>query len=79
MSTTTTSTDFVVPIRAELEDFEARLHATVGADLGPVAEAMEQILEAGGKRLRPERTVFFRKESASTSLNRMPALVMVSR
>ncbi len=48
-----TGTDFAVPIRAELEDFEQRLHATVRADLGPVAEAMEQILDAGGKRLRP--------------------------
>jgi geranylgeranyl pyrophosphate synthase len=48
-----TGTDFIVPIRAELEDFERRLHATVRADLGPVAEAMEQILDAGGKRLRP--------------------------
>jgi heptaprenyl diphosphate synthase len=47
------TTDFVVPIRAELEDFEQRLHATVRADLGPVADAMEQILDAGGKRLRP--------------------------
>ena len=49
----TMTTDFIVPIRAELEDFEQRLHATVRADLGPVAEAMEQILDAGGKRLRP--------------------------
>src|SRR5438034_718729 len=48
-----TGTDFIAPIRAELEDFEDRLHKTVRADLGPVAEAMEQILEAGGKRLRP--------------------------
>jgi len=48
-----TGTDFIAPIRTELEDFEQRLHATVRADLGPVAEAMEQILEAGGKRLRP--------------------------
>jgi len=53
VSATMTGTDFVVPIRAELEDFEQRLHATVRADLGPVAEAMEQILDAGGKRLRP--------------------------
>ena len=53
MSATMTGTDFVVPIRAELDDFEQRLHATVRADLGPVAEAMEQILDAGGKRLRP--------------------------
>jgi heptaprenyl diphosphate synthase len=48
-----TGTDFITPIRTELEDFERRLHETVRADLGPVAEAMEQILEAGGKRLRP--------------------------
>src|SRR3989442_1193397 len=48
-----TGTDFIAPIRAELEVCEARLHKTVGADLGPVAEAMEQILDAGGKRLRP--------------------------
>jgi heptaprenyl diphosphate synthase len=48
-----TGTDFIAPIKTELEDFERQLHATVRADLGPVAEAMEQILEAGGKRLRP--------------------------
>src|SRR4029077_3017596 len=53
VSATMTGTDFITPIRAELEDFERRLHDTVRADLGPVAEAMEQILEAGGKRLRP--------------------------
>ena len=48
-----TGIDFIAPIRPELEDFEHQLHATVRADLGPVADAMEQILEAGGKRLRP--------------------------
>ena len=48
-----TGIDFIAPIRTELEDFEHQLHATVRADLGPVADAMEQILEAGGKRLRP--------------------------
>src|SRR5437899_11441917 len=48
-----TGTDFITPIKAELQDFEERLHQTVRADLGPVAEAMEQILDAGGKRLRP--------------------------
>ena len=53
MSATMTGIEFVIPIRAELDDFERRLHSTVRADLGPVAEAMEQILEAGGKRLRP--------------------------
>jgi len=53
VSATLTGTDFTAPIRTELEDFEQRLHATVRADLGPVAEAMEQIVDAGGKRLRP--------------------------
>jgi len=53
VSATMTGIDFIVPIRTELEDFEQQLHATVRADLGPVADAMEQILDAGGKRLRP--------------------------
>lgn len=53
MTATMTGTDFIAPIREELEDFEQRLHRTVRADLGPVAEAMEQVLDAGGKRLRP--------------------------
>ena len=53
MATAPTATDFLVPIRTELDAFEQRLHATVQADLGPVAEAMEHILDAGGKRLRP--------------------------
>jgi heptaprenyl diphosphate synthase len=53
VTATMTGTDFAAPIRAELEDFEHRLHATVRADLGPVADAMQQILDAGGKRLRP--------------------------
>jgi heptaprenyl diphosphate synthase len=53
MSATMTRTDFIQPIREELADFESRLHATVKADLGPLAEAMEQVLYAGGKRLRP--------------------------
>jgi len=53
MTVTMTDTDFIQPIREELADFEKRLHATVQADLGPVAEAMEHVLDAGGKRLRP--------------------------
>jgi geranylgeranyl pyrophosphate synthase len=53
MTAVATGTDFIAPIRDELEDFERRLHRTVRADLGPVADAMEQILDAGGKRLRP--------------------------
>jgi heptaprenyl diphosphate synthase len=48
-----TGTEFIAPIRVDLEEFEHRLHDTVRADLGPVADAMEQILDAGGKRLRP--------------------------
>jgi heptaprenyl diphosphate synthase len=46
-------TDFLQPIRVELDAFEQRLRETVHADLGPVAEAMQHILDAGGKRLRP--------------------------
>jgi heptaprenyl diphosphate synthase len=53
MSATVTETDFLEPIRAELETFEQRLHATVRSDVGAVAQPMEYILEAGGKRLRP--------------------------
>jgi heptaprenyl diphosphate synthase len=45
--------DFLQPIRGELQAFEQRLRDTVHADLGPVAEAMEYIVGAGGKRLRP--------------------------
>jgi len=41
------------PIADELREFDRRLHATVAADLGPMAEAMEHIVNAGGKRLRP--------------------------
>ena len=50
--TTSTST-LLAPIAADLEEFERRLHETVQSDLGPMAEAMEHIVNAGGKRLRP--------------------------
>ena len=53
MTALMTGTDFIQPIREELAEFERRLHATVQADLGPLAEAMEHVLDAGGKRLRP--------------------------
>jgi len=53
MTATMTGTDFIQPIKEELADFEIRLRATVHADLGPLAEAMEHVLDAGGKRLRP--------------------------
>ncbi|MFN2451779.1 MAG: polyprenyl synthetase family protein [Candidatus Dormibacteria bacterium] len=41
------------PIADRLRVFEERLEATVAADLGPMAKAMEHIVKAGGKRLRP--------------------------
>ena len=53
LTVTAPEADFVQPIRVELQAFEQRLHDTVHADLGPLAEAMEHILDAGGKRLRP--------------------------
>jgi heptaprenyl diphosphate synthase len=43
----------LVPIRAELEEFERRLRATLHSDLGSIAGGMQHIVEAGGKRLRP--------------------------
>jgi len=50
---TVTKTDFLAPVQAELDTFEERLLGTVRADLGPLAEGMQHILDAGGKRLRP--------------------------
>ncbi len=47
------SETFLEPIAAELRELERRLHETVAADLGPIAEAMEHIVSAGGKRIRP--------------------------
>jgi heptaprenyl diphosphate synthase len=41
------------PIAAELREFEQRLAATVALDLGPMSAAMNHIVRAGGKRLRP--------------------------
>jgi heptaprenyl diphosphate synthase len=40
-------------IAPELQEFERRLRDTVRADIGPMSEAMEHIVHAGGKRLRP--------------------------
>ncbi len=49
-----TSTEVMLaPIADELLEFERRLHECVQNDLGPMAEAMEHIVNAGGKRLRP--------------------------
>ena len=41
------------PIAEELREFEGRIHSSIAADLGPMAEAMEHVVTAGGKRLRP--------------------------
>jgi heptaprenyl diphosphate synthase len=45
--------ELLAPIATDLVEFEERLEASVAADLGPMAEAMEHIVRAGGKRLRP--------------------------
>ncbi|MBV9099854.1 MAG: polyprenyl synthetase family protein [Candidatus Dormibacteraeota bacterium] len=45
--------DLLEPIVADLQEFERRLVDSIAADLGPMASAMEHIVKAGGKRLRP--------------------------
>ena len=45
--------ELLAPIAADLVEFERRLVASVAIDLGPMADAMEHIVRAGGKRLRP--------------------------
>jgi heptaprenyl diphosphate synthase len=45
--------DLFAPIAEDLREFEERIHASIAADLGPMAEAMEHVVKAGGKRLRP--------------------------
>ncbi len=45
--------ELLAPIAPDLVEFERRLVASVAADLGPMADAMEHIVRAGGKRLRP--------------------------
>jgi heptaprenyl diphosphate synthase len=45
--------ELLTPIAADLLEFERRLEAAVAADFGPMADAMEHIVRAGGKRLRP--------------------------
>jgi heptaprenyl diphosphate synthase len=49
------------PIAAELREFEHRLAATVAGDLGPMAAAMNHIVRAGGKRLRPALVILAAK------------------
>jgi heptaprenyl diphosphate synthase len=45
--------ELLIPIAPDLIEFERRLEDSVKADLGPMADAMEHIVRAGGKRLRP--------------------------
>ncbi len=45
--------ELLTPIAPDLIDFERRLEESVKADFGPMADAMEHIVRAGGKRLRP--------------------------
>ncbi|MFN2569156.1 MAG: polyprenyl synthetase family protein [Candidatus Dormibacteria bacterium] len=40
-------------IAGELQEFERRLHDAAVGDLGPMADPMQHIVRAGGKRLRP--------------------------
>jgi len=49
------------PIAAELHEFERRLAATVADDLGPMSAAMNHIVRAGGKRLRPALVILSAK------------------
>lgn len=45
--------ELLAPIAEELREFERRLYESIAADAGPMASAMELIVKAGGKRLRP--------------------------
>jgi heptaprenyl diphosphate synthase len=45
--------ELLASIAPDLVEFERRLEESVTADFGPMAEAMEHIVRAGGKRLRP--------------------------
>jgi heptaprenyl diphosphate synthase len=50
---TIVSEHLLEPIAADLQEFETRLYESIANDLGPMASAMEHIVKAGGKRLRP--------------------------
>jgi len=45
--------ELLAPIAADLREFERRITSSIAADLGPMADAMEHVVKAGGKRLRP--------------------------
>ena len=53
MTTDAQTENLLEPIAAELREFEQRLATTVAEDLGPMSAAMNHIVRAGGKRLRP--------------------------
>jgi geranylgeranyl pyrophosphate synthase len=53
VSTDAQTENLLEPIATELREFETRLAATVADDLGPMSAAMNHIVRAGGKRLRP--------------------------
>ena len=45
--------ELLEPVAADLQEFERRLIDSIASDLGPMASAMDLIVKAGGKRLRP--------------------------
>ena len=45
--------ELLEPVAADLQEFERRLGDSIAEDLGPMAGAMDLIVKAGGKRLRP--------------------------
>ncbi|MGH7723724.1 MAG: polyprenyl synthetase family protein [Candidatus Dormibacteria bacterium] len=45
--------ELLTAIAPDLVEFEQRLENSLAADFGPMADAMEHIVRAGGKRLRP--------------------------
>jgi len=45
--------ELLISIGPDLAEFERRLEESLAADFGPMADAMEHIVRAGGKRLRP--------------------------
>lgn len=49
----TATEELLEPVAADLQEFERRLHDSIASDLGPMASAMDLIVKAGGKRLRP--------------------------
>jgi geranylgeranyl pyrophosphate synthase len=61
MSTDAKTENLLEPIAAELREFETRLAATVADDLGPMSAAMNHIVRAGGKRLRPALVILAAK------------------